>query len=217
MEEKKGVAKQTSQKSSRVARLAAYSVDGLILFLLQIVLQIGLSVAKAEGISTLISLVVNFGYFWFFTVKYGATLGKRFFGLRVVTVDGSESIDPVKGFLREVVGRFISGIVLSLGYLWILWDKERQGWHDKIAGTYVLQVVPLTGGKKVLAYIIAFILPVLGVIAIALAVLLVAINPYSQIQKAQEAQEDILRQQQELQQEYQQEFQNFQDLQGLPE
>jgi uncharacterized RDD family membrane protein YckC len=33
----------------------------------------------------------------------------------------------------------ISGIVLLLGYAWVLIDKKRQGWHDKIAGTYVVR------------------------------------------------------------------------------
>jgi RDD family. len=43
-----------------------------------------------------------------------------------------------KGFLRWV-GMIISGLVLLLGYIWILIDKKNQGWHDKIAGTYVIK------------------------------------------------------------------------------
>ena len=33
---------------------------------------------------------------------------------------------------------FLSGIPLCLGYAWALWDPERQGWHDKLAGTVVV-------------------------------------------------------------------------------
>lgn len=41
--------------------------------------------------------------------------------------------------VRETVGKFISGLVFSPGYLWIIFDREHQGWHDKIAGTVVLR------------------------------------------------------------------------------
>jgi uncharacterized RDD family membrane protein YckC len=34
----------------------------------------------------------------------------------------------------------ISGLILDLGYLWILIDENKQGWHDKIADTYVVRV-----------------------------------------------------------------------------
>ena len=43
--------------------------------------------------------------------------------------------------LREILGKFISTIALCLGFLWIAWDRQKQGWHDKIAGTYVVKVV----------------------------------------------------------------------------
>jgi uncharacterized RDD family membrane protein YckC len=39
--------------------------------------------------------------------------------------------------LRRFIGYFISGI-LFLGFLWVLLDSRRQGWHDKIAGTFVI-------------------------------------------------------------------------------
>jgi len=39
-------------------------------------------------------------------------------------------------------GRFamslVSGLVLLLGYLWMIWDSEKQTWHDKVARTYVV-------------------------------------------------------------------------------
>jgi uncharacterized RDD family membrane protein YckC len=33
-----------------------------------------------------------------------------------------------------------SVIVLFLGFLWIAWDQDKQGWHDKIAGTAVVRL-----------------------------------------------------------------------------
>ena len=40
---------------------------------------------------------------------------------------------------REMVGKFVSYISFGVGILWIILDKENQGWHDKIAGTYVVR------------------------------------------------------------------------------
>ena len=42
--------------------------------------------------------------------------------------------------LREIIGKIISSIIILLGYIWILFDGQRQGWHDKIASTYVVKV-----------------------------------------------------------------------------
>ena len=40
---------------------------------------------------------------------------------------------------REWIGKWISGLIFLLGYVWILIDKENQGWHDKILATYVVE------------------------------------------------------------------------------
>ena len=34
----------------------------------------------------------------------------------------------------------LSVIVLFLGFLWMIWDREKQTWHDKIAGTVVIRL-----------------------------------------------------------------------------
>jgi uncharacterized RDD family membrane protein YckC len=66
----------------------------------------------------------------------GQTLGNFTFLMRIVSTDGS----PI-GWGRAVLrylGYYVSGIPLSLGFLWVAFDKRRQGWHDKIARTYVI-------------------------------------------------------------------------------
>ncbi|MEC8486226.1 MAG: RDD family protein, partial [Actinomycetota bacterium] len=45
-----------------------------------------------------------------------------------------------RAFGRELFGNVISGQILYLGYLWMIWDKDRQTWHDKVAGTIVVKV-----------------------------------------------------------------------------
>lgn len=44
--------------------------------------------------------------------------------------------------LREVIGKWVSGLVFGLGYFWAIWDKDGQTWHDKIAGTVVVKRPP---------------------------------------------------------------------------
>jgi len=36
---------------------------------------------------------------------------------------------------------FISTIPLCLGFLWITFDRKKQGWHDKLAGTVVVRTL----------------------------------------------------------------------------
>lgn len=68
----------------------------------------------------------------------GTTVGGIICNLRVVRLDGRE-IDWATAIVRAL-GCFLSMIVVGLGFLWIAFDPERQGWHDKIAGTVVVRV-----------------------------------------------------------------------------
>jgi uncharacterized RDD family membrane protein YckC len=61
-------------------------------------------------------------------------------GVKVVNAQG-DIPGLRRAALREILGKIISAIVLFLGFLWIAWDRQKQGWHDKIAGTYVVKVV----------------------------------------------------------------------------
>ncbi len=84
------------------------------------------------------SLLV-FAYFIVMDVMFGGPLGKMIFKIKVVDSSTGENLTWGKAILREFVGRFLSGIVLGLGYLWALWDKDKQSWHDKIAKSYVVK------------------------------------------------------------------------------
>jgi hypothetical protein len=56
--------------------------------------------------------------------------------MKVVRLDGSK-LNLTAAILRYI-GYIISGLLLSLGFLWIVFDAKRQGWHDKIARTIVI-------------------------------------------------------------------------------
>jgi uncharacterized RDD family membrane protein YckC len=59
-------------------------------------------------------------------------------GIKVVSTDGSP-ITIGKAVLRYI-GYIVSSLIFCLGFLWVIWDADKQGWHDKIAGTYVVKV-----------------------------------------------------------------------------
>jgi uncharacterized RDD family membrane protein YckC len=67
----------------------------------------------------------------------GFTVGKKVMGIKVVAVSGGE-VDLLKSFIRAI-SQILSSIPLCLGYFWMLWDKDSQTWHDKIAETYVVE------------------------------------------------------------------------------
>ncbi len=92
-----------------------------------------------------ISLVLFFGLYPLMIIANvilvktkAASMGKLILGLRIVR---EEDISLVfrDVIIREIVGRFISTLGLGIGYLWILFDKRRQGWHDKMARTLVIR------------------------------------------------------------------------------
>ena len=91
------------------------------------------------GAMQLLILAVEIAYFVGLTGAYGATLGKMVLGLRVVNANG-QKIGFGKAALRETIGRWVSGIAFGLGYLWVAFDQKKQGWHDKLAGTYVVKI-----------------------------------------------------------------------------
>ena len=68
----------------------------------------------------------------------GTTVGGIVCGLKVVRLD-DRPIDWGTAIVRAL-GCFLSLIVLGLGFLWVVFDDQRQSWHDKIAGTTVVRV-----------------------------------------------------------------------------
>ena len=68
----------------------------------------------------------------------GATPGKMLLSARIV--DAGTLGPPSTG---QLIGRYfaylVSIIPLFLGFLWIAFDKRKQGWHDKLAGTVVVR------------------------------------------------------------------------------
>jgi uncharacterized RDD family membrane protein YckC len=82
--------------------------------------------------------LILIGYFVGMWTWKGTSIGKICLGLKIVRTDGSD-IDFAVALVRSLAACF-SFMVFFLGFFWAGWDKEKQSWHDKIAGTVVIQV-----------------------------------------------------------------------------
>ncbi len=96
----------------------------------------------------LINVLVFDTYQIFFWMLIGKTPGKALVGLRVVSQSG-EKLKLRQAIIR-VLGYFISGIIFFLGFLVVLVDENRRGWHDRLARTYVLYDWDARVGRRLL-------------------------------------------------------------------
>jgi len=120
-------------------RLGAYVLDLLIpLVALFLIFSIGGGIGGRGGVIFGSLLLIAYVVWAIVLFARGTTPGKTLLGMRVIREDGRNA-----GFfimlIREWIGKAISGMILSLGYLWILFDQDNQGWHDKLVSTYVVE------------------------------------------------------------------------------
>lgn len=122
-------------------RFAAWIIDAIIVGLVNgfanFILRTFLGFYPLETYG--LSLLIAIGYWVFYQSWAGQTLGKKALGLKVVDQNGKTPTQTTF-FIREIVGKFVSGIILGIGYLMIIWDSKKQALHDKIASTFVIKV-----------------------------------------------------------------------------
>jgi uncharacterized RDD family membrane protein YckC len=90
------------------------------------------------AVSTAVLFVVVIAYFICFWRWRGQTLGKMIMRLRIVRFDGAGI--GWGGAVMRFLGYIISILLFLAGFLWVIWDSRRQGFHDKIADTFVITV-----------------------------------------------------------------------------
>lgn len=116
-------------------RFGGAVIDAIIIGIAQFILAMIIDMNTAQGLGFLISAV----YFTYFHGSTGQTLGNKALNIRVIDADAGDAIGYGRAFLRWVVS-FFSGMVIGLGYLWMLWDSNNQTWHDKAAKSVVVKV-----------------------------------------------------------------------------
>jgi len=102
---------------------------------MQITMEDGvLNVQSDQGFTEQIIMILITLFMW---VKFLGTPGKLVLGCHVIDAKTQQHVKPLQALIRYL-SYFVSMIPLGLGFFWIAWDKKKQGFHDKIAGTIVV-------------------------------------------------------------------------------
>ena len=135
-------------------RACAFVLDGFVILALSILMfymcyigyKVGLSAhgrALTWERSTPFFVLFTWGwiglataYFVIFHGLEGKTIGKWLLGLRVVGAERS-AVTYRQAFLRWL--GLVGFAPVLLGFLWILWSREKRGWHDFLARTWVIR------------------------------------------------------------------------------
>jgi uncharacterized RDD family membrane protein YckC len=137
-------------------RLSAFFVDMLVIVLMSALMGVMAFIGYKVGLSAhdrviswntagpLVSLLTLAWmglatlYFVTFHGMEGKTIGKWLLGLRVVGMD-QRPISYRRALLRCIGAVGLGFVSLGLAFLWILWQREKRGWHDFLARTWVIR------------------------------------------------------------------------------
>ncbi len=118
-------------------------VGGLIDFIILLVINsiIAAILQKAQAIAGIVNLVADLGYFAYFWSSRGQSIGMMVFGFKVRDQATGQYPEAgkaaLRGFIWLVEVAFTICIIGAIGWLWQLWDPQKQAIHDKVAGTIV--------------------------------------------------------------------------------
>ena len=122
------------EKAGFWRRFGAAFIDALVVDVVTYILVLVIGNGGAA-----IGVLGGIGYYVWFHGSTGQTPGDAALGIRVVDTETGRPIGFSRAFIRWLVS-LVSGFVLLLGYLWMLWDSNKQCWHDKAARNYVVRV-----------------------------------------------------------------------------
>jgi uncharacterized RDD family membrane protein YckC len=124
-------------------RAAAFAIDALVVTVIVVPVMVvvfgmrRVSLDPAEHSWDLLALVALPAAVIGFWRYCGATPGKIALGVRIVDAASGRPPSLLRLVLR-FVAYSVSALPLYLGFLWIAVDRRKQGWHDKIARTIVI-------------------------------------------------------------------------------
>jgi uncharacterized RDD family membrane protein YckC len=125
---------QSGPRASFGLRLVAAIIDGILLGVVGTIIRL----IVGDVLGSAVNLLLGLAYYTYLEGSpSGQTLGKRAMSIRVIDFAGGGPIGPGRALIRYI-GRIISAIPCGLGYWWMLWDSEKQTWHDKFATTVVV-------------------------------------------------------------------------------
>lgn len=131
-----------AENAEFLQRLFAVIIDTVLITIACNILISIIGVVTPPDIAILSAMIVNLSiptiyYIGFLYKNEGQTLGKKIIKIRVISEKGSD-LTLGQCFMREAIGKFISGVVFMLGFIWVLLGKT--AWHDSMADTRVIKV-----------------------------------------------------------------------------
>ncbi|MGA7912192.1 MAG: RDD family protein [Candidatus Dormiibacterota bacterium] len=118
-------------------------VGGLIDVVILIVINgvIGAILQRITGLAGIINVIVDLVYFGYMWSSQGASIGMMPFGFKVRDIATGQyptmGKAALRGFIWLLEVFFTVCIFGAVGWLWQLWDPQKQAIHDKVAGTIV--------------------------------------------------------------------------------
>jgi uncharacterized RDD family membrane protein YckC len=125
---------QSGPRASFGVRLLAAIIDGILLGIVGIVIRVIFGAALGAALQLVLGLAYSV---YLEGSPSGQTIGKKAMNIRVIDFNTGGPIGPSRALIRYL-GKLVSGFVCLLGYLWMLWDSEKQTWHDKFAQSVVV-------------------------------------------------------------------------------
>jgi uncharacterized RDD family membrane protein YckC len=124
----------TGPRASFFPRLVGLIIDAVLIGIVNQVVD----AVTAAAVGLILGIIVSAGYHVYFIASgSGQTPGMRVMSVRAIDATHGGRVAPGQALVRWVMG-IVSGLACFLGYLWMLWDPEKQTWHDKVARTYVV-------------------------------------------------------------------------------
>ncbi len=122
-------------------RLVALWIDAVLFFIVSSLIPI-IVYGVTGGVVSLMELEWLNTWLFLLTAAvcwrhFEGTPGQLMMGCYVVDAKTQCAVSYKQAGIRAL-GYILSFLPLLLGFLWIAWDKRKQGWHDKLAGTVVL-------------------------------------------------------------------------------
>ena len=119
-------------------RLISLIIDALIVGAVGGIIGSVLPSGEGANLGSILGVVLGLIYYVYFFTSSGQTLGAKVMGLKLV--DGNGGTLSVGSAVVRVIVAYVSGMILGIGYLWMLWDGKKQTLHDKAAGSYVIKL-----------------------------------------------------------------------------
>ena len=126
-------------------RFLAYFIDEILVSFLFVMIYIG-SIEESKNVEETINMInglvlyimiLKVVYQTFFVWMYGATLGKIFMKIKVVSIYDLENPQLHYSLNRAIV-RILSESIFYLGFVWAFMNPKRETWHDKVGRTLVV-------------------------------------------------------------------------------